>query len=93
MRRNGSIVSIDSKELVVGDALLFNIGDAFMVDGIMTEGSNVMCDESALTGETDEVKKSPLFLDSPEESKISPFLISGTNVMDGQGIMLVLSVG
>jgi magnesium-transporting ATPase (P-type) len=54
-----------------------------MVDGIMTEGSNVRCDESALTGETDEMEKAPQSSDIQEGSKKSPFLVSGTKVMDG----------
>jgi Ca2+ transporting ATPase len=38
----------------VGDILLFSIGDAFTVDGIIIEGSSVKIDESSLTGESDE---------------------------------------
>lgn len=31
--RNGSVRHIDSKEVVVGDLLLFRIGNVFTVDG------------------------------------------------------------
>jgi Ca2+ transporting ATPase len=39
VRRNGQVISVDTKQIVVGDLLLFNIGDGFGVDGIMVEGS------------------------------------------------------
>jgi magnesium-transporting ATPase (P-type) len=47
-------------------------------------GSDVACDESALTGESDEVKK---------DTKKTPFMLSGTSVMKGTGLMLVTCVG
>jgi magnesium-transporting ATPase (P-type) len=47
-----------------------------------------------LTGESDEQKKVPLDLvPDHDEHKLSPFLVSGTKVVDGSGIMLVLAVG
>jgi hypothetical protein len=47
-------------------------------------GHDVACDESALTGESDELKKS--------EDK-APFMLSGTAVMKGTGCMLITCVG
>ena len=47
-------------------------------------GSDIACDESALTGESDEVKKSVAE---------APFMLSGTAVMRGTGTMLVTCVG
>jgi len=55
--REGHIIQIDSKLLVVGDLLLFNIGDVFNIDGIYLHGSEVKIDESAMTGETDDIHK------------------------------------
>jgi Ca2+ transporting ATPase len=103
--RNGSPESIDSKELVVGDILLFNLGDMFGVDGAIISGSEVRIDESAVTGESNEIKKIP-FEEIKHGSKqknqnfleekfcvVNPLLISGTKVVDGSGQMLVLAVG
>jgi len=35
---------------VVGDILLLNAGDRVPADGVLVEGSDVSCNESALTG-------------------------------------------
>ena len=53
-------------------------------DALQIRGSDISCDESALTGESDEVKKS---------AEKNPFLLSGTAVMKGTGSMLVTCVG
>ena len=53
-------------------------------DTVQIRGSDIACDESALTGESDEVKKS---------AEKNPFLLSGTAVMKGTGSMLVTCVG
>lgn len=53
-------------------------------DALQISGSDIACDESALTGESDEVKKS---------AEKNPFLLSGTAVMKGTGSMLVTCVG
>ncbi|CAD8100171.1 unnamed protein product [Paramecium sonneborni] len=95
----GGIVEISVKEIVVGDILQFGIGDIFTVDGLMIQGSQVKVDESAMTGESDEIKKLP-YSEMIQQSYISldnhhcsPFLISGTKCLDGNGYMLVLQVG
>jgi Ca2+ transporting ATPase len=55
--RAGKVQRIDLKTVVVGDILYFEIGDILPVDGLMLTGSEVKVDESAMTGETDEIKK------------------------------------
>ncbi|CAK83509.1 unnamed protein product (macronuclear) [Paramecium tetraurelia] len=95
----GGIVEISIKEIVVGDILQFGIGDIFQVDGLMIQGSQIKVDESPMTGESDEIKKLPFneMTQSQSNSKdhhhYSPFLISGTRCLDGNGYMLVLQVG
>lgn len=51
------MVAVDIKDIVVGDILYFNIGEILPIDGIMISGSEVRIDESALTGESDPIKK------------------------------------
>ncbi|CAD8093207.1 unnamed protein product [Paramecium sonneborni] len=95
----GGIVEISVKEIVVGDILQFGIGDIFPVDGLMIQGSQIKVDESPMTGESDEIKKLPFNeisqqqFSSKDHHHISPFLISGTRCLDGNGYMLVLQVG
>lgn len=57
--RNGVEHVIDVKEVVVGDIALLEPGEIVPCDGIFLSGHNVMCDESAATGETDAIKKAP----------------------------------
>jgi len=98
--RSGEIVKMHPRELVVGDILKLDQGDVVPADGVLIEGK-VKMDESALTGESKLMEKIPYSEnnDMPangnqeEESEISPFVLSGTNVMDGRGRMLVVAVG
>lgn len=81
-------ISVD--DLLVGDILHLAIGDITPVDGIVIKDS-ITIDESALTGES-ELKVKHY---SPEKwsDKISPFVISGTQIVDGTGKMVVCCVG
>ncbi|KAM3136897.1 hypothetical protein pb186bvf_010982 [Paramecium bursaria] len=98
--RNSKVEQIDGQQLVVGDILFFNLGDMLPVDGLMVSGSEVKIDESSMTGETAQIRKLPLSeidelakKDRGLVQKVTPFLISGTKVVDGTGTMLVLAVG
>lgn len=68
------------------------IGEILPVDGILYKSNNVTADESSITGETQLVRKSvPTTYESSERK--SPFVISGSKIMEGTGEMLVLAVG
>ncbi|MED6288952.1 Plasma membrane calcium-transporting ATPase 4, partial [Characodon lateralis] len=58
--------------------------DLLPADGILIQGNDLKLDESSLTGESDQVRKS---LDK------DPMLLSGTHVMEGSGRMVVSAVG
>ena len=62
---------------------LIDIGDQVPADGLYLSGFDLKTDESAVTGETDLIKK----------KKDAPFLRSGTQVAEGGCDMLVLAVG
>ena len=81
--RDGNLVQIHPRDLVVGDVIRLAVGDICPVDGILVDGSLKM-DESALTGEAKLIDKAV---------NDDPFIISGTNVMQGEGKLLVLAVG
>ncbi|KAH0634174.1 hypothetical protein KY284_036960 [Solanum tuberosum] len=82
--RKGRRQQISIFEIVVGDVICLKIGDQVPADGILVEGHLLQVDESSMTSERDHV-----------EINISqnPYLISGTKVVDGYGMMLVTSVG
>lgn len=82
--RNGVVEQVTLNEIVVGDVLQIKYGDLLPADGILIQSNDLKLDESALTGESNEVKKSDSF---------DPMLLSGTQVMEGSGKMLVTAVG
>ncbi|KAI9080746.1 hypothetical protein K1719_037259 [Acacia pycnantha] len=82
--RNGTRQKISIFDVVVGDIIYLETGDQVPADGIYISGYNLLVDESSLTGESEPVNVH-------EQNK--PFLLSGTKVQDGQGKMLVTSVG
>ncbi|KAK3825887.1 MAG: PMCA-type calcium-translocating P-type ATPase [Benniella sp.] len=55
--RNGETVLVSVFDVVVGDILHLEPGDVVAADGIFLGGHNLKCDESALTGEPDAIKK------------------------------------
>lgn len=81
--RGGRRVEVSIYDLVVGDVLPLNIGDQVPADGVLISGHSLSIDESSMTGESKIVHK---------DSK-DPFLMSGCKVADGNGTMLVTSVG
>ncbi|BFG38037.1 hypothetical protein CerSpe_243110 [Prunus speciosa] len=70
-------------DLVVGDIVHLSIGDQVPADGFFISGYTLLIDESSLSGESEPV--------NVYEEK--PFLLSGTKVQDGSGIMVVTTVG
>ncbi|KAG0267855.1 hypothetical protein DFQ27_008131 [Actinomortierella ambigua] len=55
--RNGESVLISVFDIVVGDLMHLEPGDVIAADGVYLRGHNLKCDESAMTGESDAIKK------------------------------------
>lgn len=55
--RDGGERQLDVHNVVVGDIVQFEPGEVFPCDGVFLSGHNVRCDESSMTGESDEIKK------------------------------------
>ncbi|XP_008296879.1 plasma membrane calcium-transporting ATPase 1-like, partial [Stegastes partitus] len=82
--RKGQVIQIPVAEIVVGDIAQIKYGDLLPADGILIQGNDLKIDESSLTGESDQVRKS---------AEKDPMLLSGTHVMEGSGKMVVSAVG
>ncbi|XP_054451281.1 plasma membrane calcium-transporting ATPase 2 isoform X2 [Pteronotus mesoamericanus] len=82
--RAAQVVQIPVAEIVVGDIAQIKYGDLLPADGLFIQGNDLKIDESSLTGESDQVRKS---VDK------DPMLLSGTHVMEGSGRMVVTAVG
>ncbi|KAL8763840.1 MAG: hypothetical protein Q9184_000436 [Pyrenodesmia sp. 2 TL-2023] len=97
--RSGKSVMISVFDVMVGDILHLESGDAIPADGVLVSGHGLRCDESSATGESDAMKKtagsevSQRISEGTATSKLDPFIISGSKVLEGVGTYLVTSVG
>ena len=69
--RDSQRLELVAAEIVVGDIIDFKTGNTFPCDGLLIHGSDVVINESALTGETVGLKK---------RYDKDPFLYGGTQV-------------
>jgi len=94
--RGGAHRRIAGREVVRGDVIVLAEGDRVPADAVLRRGINLSADESALTGESVPVRKTPSTtaskLDAPGGDDL-PSLFSGTVVTAGQGIAEVLATG
>lgn len=93
--RNGNVVSISQKEVVVGDILLIESGDKIVADGRLIESDLLTIDESALTGESVSVEKNhdqKFDINTPLAERKN-MVYSGTFATSGMGKILVTAVG
>ncbi|XP_048111414.1 plasma membrane calcium-transporting ATPase 4 isoform X4 [Alosa alosa] len=82
--RKGQVIQIPVAEIVVGDIAQIKYGDLLPADGVMIQGNDLKIDESSMTGESDQIKKS---------LEKDPMLLSGTHVMEGSCRMVVTAIG
>jgi P-type Ca2+ transporter type 2C len=80
--RNGHPVSVAAREIVVGDLILLEAGDAIPADGYILSADDFFSDESAFTGETEPVGKNR-----------GDSVLKGAFVTAGKGQMLAGAVG
>ncbi len=91
VRRDGEVREVGAKELVVGDVVILSSGEQIPADGRLLSGS-LSADQSALTGESREVKKQPDGKWAHDPSSPSA-LFRGCTVTAGEGEMEVVRVG
>lgn len=82
--RDGKETVISIFDVVVGDIVVMELGDQIPADGVLITCNDMKCDESGMTGESDEIKKD---LDT------SPFVIGSCLITHGSGRMVVAAVG
>jgi len=86
-------VEVGVYHVMVGDLLYLRVGDKIPADCYFLSGSEVKCSESALTGESDDVKKGRLSFSDTGRLVSSPFLFGGTQIVQGSATAIVLAVG
>ena len=92
--RNGAVVLLPARELVVGDVILLEAGDMIPADGRLIENASLKVDESALTGESLAVEKNidPI-LEEAALGDRSNMMFSGSFVTYGHGRVVVTDIG
>ncbi|MDD3317332.1 MAG: HAD-IC family P-type ATPase, partial [Methanosarcina sp.] len=97
--RDGEQKRIPGREVVKGDILILREGDRVPADGVVLLCTNLLVDESLLTGESLAVRKceSSSLTQSLQPGQPGgddlPFVYSGTLVIQGQGIARISSTG
>ena len=97
MIRDGEQRRIAGREVVVGDLLMLAEGDRVAADAVICRTTNLSVDESLLTGEAVPVGKfaateSVERMGAPGGEQ-SPFVFSGSLVVQGKGMARVLATG
>lgn len=82
--RSGKFQSIKVDEIVVGDLVCLEAGDSIPCDGVLVNYDGLEIDESALTGEPEDIDK---------DSENDPFLLSGCTAIAGSGRFVAIAVG
>ena len=93
--RDGQMIEIPSKEVVVGDILYLDAGDYVPADGRLMESHSLQVNESSLTGESLAVTKSiePIAEEDVSIGDKVNMVFSGSFVTYGRGTVLVTDIG
>ncbi len=92
--REGRVSAIGARELVPGDILLLEAGEAVAADARLLHGSALQIAEAALTGESVPVAKHllPLAVDTPLADRRN-LVYAGTHVTAGRARAVVVATG
>lgn len=96
--RDGKVVQIHSEDLVVGDVILLEAGDAVPADARIFESASLKIEEAALTGESVPVNKIMDILSLGGEKDIplgdrKNMMYMGSTVVYGRGTAVVTGTG
>jgi Ca2+-transporting ATPase len=97
--RDGERKRIPGRDVVRGDAMVLLEGDRIAADAVLVTASNLLVDESLLTGESVPVGKSSAAGGAADAAmprpggENLPFVFSGTLVVGGEGVAIVRSTG
>ena len=97
--RNGKIEIIHSEDIVVGDVVVLEAGDAVPADGRIIECASMKIEEAALTGESVPVDKLIELIELKENEKEVPLgdrknmVYMGSTVVYGRGKFVVTNTG
>ena len=91
--RDGHILEIPKRDVVVGDIVMLNAGDEIPADGVLLSAVSVQVNESSLTGEP-MASKTTVEADFDKEATYpSNAVMNGSTMLGGYGVMRVTQVG
>ena len=96
--REGQILRVKTEELVVGDVILLEAGDAVPADGRILESASLQIEEAALTGESVPVSKAidMLHLGASKDIPLGDrknMVYMGSTVVYGRGKAVITATG
>lgn len=96
--RNGHQMTIPAEDLVPGDIVVLEAGDAVPADGRLIEAVSLKIEESALTGESVPVDKIIRIITGNDSKDIplgdrANMCFMGTNVVYGRGLAVITDTG
>ncbi len=95
VKRNGKVELIDTKLLVPGDYIILEAGEKVPADARIISLSNLLVDESPLTGESNPVSKRANKINGTKlqiQDQLN-MLFSGTNITNGRAEAIVTATG
>mgnify|MGYP004462026463 FL=1 len=99
VERDGKVMQIKSEELVVGDVIILEAGDAVPADARIIESASLKIEEAALTGESVPVNKFIDIINLKDTGKDVPLgdrknmMYMGSSVVYGRGRAVVTATG
>ncbi|SHI43895.1 calcium-translocating P-type ATPase, PMCA-type [Desulfosporosinus lacus] len=93
--RDGEIVLLSQSDLTIGDIIHLETGDKVPADARIIHASSLGIDESMLTGEAEASSKNSLKIERENcpLAERKNMLYSGTMVIEGRAIAIVISIG
>ena len=96
--RNGKLVSVKSEDLVIGDVVVLEAGDAVPADCRIFESASMKIEEAALTGESVPVNKIMAVLNGDSKGEVplgdrKNMAYMGSTVVYGRGKAVVVATG
>lgn len=93
--RDGKIKQIPSSEVVIGDVIIVEAGNAVSADAILFSDAHLRVSEAVLTGESEAILKDADHVSSPNDplGEQKNKIFAGTNVLNGKGYGIVYQIG
>jgi len=94
--RNGKKVEIPLKDIVAGDIVFLSSGDMVPADARVVEAEDFFVNQASITGESFPIEKISGIIESKagqSTSDLDNILFSGTNVVGGSALALIVKTG